>query len=309
MIMPFSLWKDNTENSMDQILDNISNYTEWHTPEIDEFDNSTLRFVLNKRYTENKNIQIGETEITFNVIDYEQEKVRPREKSNEIRPTRVQTITGFVIVFTDGNITKYIMNKSYISHTLTILRKINNYNGQLEVSEEKFSIKPDFFFWVVNKVIDFPGAQLGDDQNMGIQLVTGFKGETDDKLAEIIGSGDRILNLISTLTFLLETENLSRVEMLLQHQRDTYGIKLGINSYIEVELEKYTGKYMFHSDEIQAPYIILTIFLIVIPDLFAIYDQEIENDEWNNDRKREFLNKIGATIQERIQEKLGLSED
>src|SRR5699024_5366623 len=305
--MPFSLWKDNTEKSMNQILDNILNYKEWHTPEIDEFDGSVLRFTLNKRYSDNKHIQIGETEITFNVIDYEHEKVRPREKDNEIRPTRVQTITGFVIVFTDGKITKYIMNKSYIPQTLTVLRKINNYSGQLEVSDEKFSIKPDFFFWVVNKVIDFPDAQLGDDQNVGIQLVTGFKGETDDKLAEIIGSGDRILNLISTLTFLLETENLSRVEMLLQHKKDTYGMKLGINSYIEVELEKYTGRYMFHPEEIQSPYIILTMFLIVIPDLFAIYDLEVENDEWNNDRKRSFLNSIGTTIQNRIQEKLGLS--
>ena len=305
--LPFSLWKDNTESSMERIIDNILNHQEWHTPEIDEFDNTELRFTSTKRYADNLSIQLGDKEITFNVIDYEHEKVRPREKDNEIRLTRVQTLTGYVIVFSDGNITKYIINKSYSSNTLTTLRKINNYSKQLAISEEQFSIQPDFFFWVVNKVIDFPGAQLGDDQNVSIQLVTGFKGETDDKLAEIIGSGDRILNLISTLTFLLETENLSRVEMLLQHERNTYGIKLGINNYIEVESEKYTGEYMFHPEESQTPYIVLTVFLIVVPDLFAIYDEEVENDNWNNSSKREFLNNIGETIQSRIQEKLGLS--
>lgn len=306
--MPFSLWKDNTEKSMEEIIGNILNYPQWHTSEIDEFDGSVLRFVLNRRFTEDRNIHIGETEINFNVIEFEQEKVRPREKNNEIRPTRIQTITGFVIIFTDGVTTKYILNKSYIPQSLTILRKINNYSGQLKISEEKFSIVPDFFFWVVNKVIDSPGAQLGDDQNMGIQLVTGFKGETDDKLAEIVGSGDRIINLISTLTFLLETENLSRVEMLLMHERETYGIKLGINSYIDIELEKYTGEYIFHPEEIASPHILLKVFLIVIPDLFAVYDQEMENQEWNDDIKRAFLNSIGATIQDRIEEKLGLSE-
>lgn len=88
----------------------------------------------------------------------------------------------------------------------------------------------------------------------------------------------------------------------------TYGIKLGINNYIEVESEKYTGEYMFHPEESQTPYIVLTVFLIVVPDLFAIYDEEVENDNWNNSRKREFLNNIGETIQSRIQEKLGLSD-
>jgi len=38
---------------------------------------------------------------------------------------------------------------------------------------------------------------------------------------EVVLSLNLKLNLISTLTFLLETENLSRVEMLLQHQKDT----------------------------------------------------------------------------------------
>lgn len=40
----------------------------------------------------------------------------------------------------------------------------------------------------------------------------------------------------------------------------------------------------------------------------SFYDEEVENDNWNNSRKREFLNNIGETIQSRIQEKLGLSD-
>lgn len=304
--MTFSLWKDTTGTSMENLLKNILNYEEWHSQDIDTYDNSKLRFSLSKRFIENREISIGDTDIEFNIVDYEQEKVRPREKDNEIRATRVQSTTGFVIIFTDGITTKYIINKSYSKSTLTILRKINNYVGQLEIIDEAFEIAPDFFFWVVSKVIDSPGVELGDDQNMKIKLVTGFKGETDDKLAEIRGTGDRILNLISTLTFLLETENLSRIEMLLNHQKSTYGIKLGVNSYVEIEFEKYTGPYIFDPEAIQTSNIVLTIFLIVIPDLFAIYDQEIESGNWNDEKKTEFLNRIGNSIQTRIKEKLGL---
>ena len=191
---------------------------------------------------------------------------------------------------------------------MTNLRKINNYSGQLEIIDEKFSIDSDLFFWVVNKVIDFPGVQLGDAQNVKIELVTGFKGETDDRLAEIAGSGDRILNLISTLTFLVENENLSRIEMLLCHQKETYGLKLGINSYLEINAEKYQGRYMKIPDEEMIPHIVLNAFLVVIPDLLAIYDQEIEKGQWDNKIKREFLGNIGETIQKRLQEKLGILE-
>ncbi|MFY9901927.1 MAG: hypothetical protein WAK52_04905 [Trichococcus sp.] len=306
--MPYSLWRDTTEHSIQQIIDNCLDYENWYTNEIDPYDESKLRFEINKRFLDNHNLKIGDTNFFFNVLDYEMEKVRPREAENAMRATRVQLISGFVIVFTDGNTTKYITNKTYGPNTLTNLRKINNYIGQLEIIDEKFSIDSDLFFWVVNKVIDFPGVQLGDAQNVKIELMTGFKGETDDKLAEISGSGDRILNLISTLTFLVENEKLSRIEMQLCHQKDTYGLKLGINSYLEINAEKYRGGYMKLPDEEMIPHIVLNAFLVVIPDLLAIYDQEIKKGQWDNKIKREFLGSIGETIQERIQEKLGILE-
>ena len=306
--MPYSLWKDTTNNSMKQIIDNCLAYENWYTHEIDPYDKSELRFEINRRFLDNHSLNIGDTNIFFNVLDYEMEKVRPREAENAIRATRVQLISGFVIVFTDGITTKYITNKTYGPNTLTNLRKNNNYSGQLEIIDEKFSIDSDLFFWVVNKVIDFPGVQLGDAQNVKIELVTGFKGETDDRLAEIAGSGDRILNLISTLTFLVENENLSRIEMLLCHQKETYGLKLGINSYLEINAEKYQGRYMKIPDEEMIPHIVLNAFLVVIPDLLAIYDQEIEKGQWDNKIKREFLGNIGETIQKRLQEKLGILE-
>lgn len=305
--MTYSIWTDNTNKSLDEIINNAINYNEWHTVEKDCFDNSDLNFLIRKRFNENYNIE--DTNITFNVLDYEMEKIRPREARNPIRTTRVQSITGFIIVFTDGNITKYIINKSYSDNTKTILRKINNYEKQLEIIENRINIDSDLFFWVVNKVIDFPGIQIGEAQNMMLELVTGFKGETDDKLAEISGSGDRVLNLLSTLTFLLENEKLSRIELLLQHSNQTYGLKLGINSYIDIIEECYMGDDMLLPEDIKLPLIVLKVFLTVIPDLLNIYDQDINEHNWNNDKKREFLNSIGEIIQVRIKQKLGISED
>lgn len=308
--MPYSMWNDTTGRTFEEIIDNCLNYNEWHEVEIDEFDNTELQFEIIKRFEDNNEIvEIGGTNITFNVLEYEIEKVRPREQENMIRATRVQNINGFVIVYSDGNVTKFIINKSYSSNTLTLLRKINNYGAQLEITENKFDIESDLFFWVVSKVIDFPGITLGQAQNILLELVTGFKGETDDKLAEIVGSGDRIINLISTLTVLLEADNLSRIEIHLNHNGDTYRIKLGINGYIDIDEQRYVGEHMYLADHLMLPQVILSIFLIVIPDLLTTYDDEISNDEWNNTVKREFLTSIGDTIQRRVRDQLGLIEE
>lgn len=308
--MPYSMWNDTTGRTFEEIIDNCLNYNEWHEVEIDEFDNTELQFEIIKRFEDNNEIvEIGGTNITFNVLEYEIEKVRPREQENMIRATRVQNINGFVIVYSDGNVTKFIINKSYSSNTLTLLRKINNYGAQLEITENKFDIESDLFFWVVNKVIDFPGITLGQAQNILLELVTGFKGETDDKLAEIVGSGDRIINLISTLTVLLEADNLSRMEIHLNHNGNIYRIKLGINGYIDIDEQRYVGEHMYLVDHLMLPQVILSIFLIVIPDLLTTYDDEISNDEWNNTVKREFLTSIGDTIQRRVRDQLGLIEE
>lgn len=308
--MPYSMWNDTTGRTFEEIIDNCLNYNEWHEVEIDEFDNTELQFEIIKRFEDNNEIvEIGGTNITFNVLEYEIEKVRPREQENMIRATRVQNINGFVIVYSDGNVTKFIINKSYSSNTLTLLRKINNYGAQLEITENKFDIESDLFFWVVNKVIDFPGITLGQAQNILLELVTGFKGETDDKLAEIVGSGDRIINLISTLTVLLEADNLSRMEIHLNHNGNIYRIKLGINGYIDIDEQRYVGEHMYLIDHLMLPQVILSIFLIVIPDLLTTYDDEISNDEWNNTVKREFLTSIGDTIQRRVRDQLGLIEE
>jgi hypothetical protein len=304
------MWNDTTGRTFEEIIDNCLNYNEWHEVEIDEFDNTELQFEIIKRFEDNNEIvEIGGTNITFNVLEYEIEKVRPREQENMIRATRVQNINGFVIVYSDGNVTKFIINKSYSSNTLTLLRKINNYGAQLEITENKFDIESDLFFWVVNKVIDFPGITLGQAQNILLELVTGFKGETDDKLAEIVGSGDRIINLISTLTVLLEADNLSRMEIHLNHNGNIYRIKLGINGYIDIDEQRYVGEHMYLVDHLMLPQVILSIFLIVIPDLLTTYDDEISNDEWNNTVKREFLTSIGDTIQRRVRDQLGLIEE
>ena len=66
---------------------------------------------------------------------------------------------------------------------------------------------------------------------------------------------------------------------------------------------------MLLPEDIKLPLIVLKVFLTVIPDLLNIYDQDINEHNWNNDKKREFLNSIGEIIQVRIKQKLGISED
>ncbi|WP_164986625.1 hypothetical protein [Enterococcus faecium] len=44
--MTYSIWTDNTNKSLDEIINNAINYNEWHTVEKDGFDNSDLNFLI-----------------------------------------------------------------------------------------------------------------------------------------------------------------------------------------------------------------------------------------------------------------------
>lgn len=306
--MPISVWTDQTESSMNEIIKNIENYEQWYQPEIDMYDNSKLNYTIIKRFDKNMTLSLEASNIEYNVFDYQYEKIRSSEKNNAIRATRVQASSGFVIVFTDGKITRFVSNRAFTTNTKAFLRKINNYTEKMELAEEKFSIISDLFFWLISKVISGSNQYVGESQSISLGLITGFKGGTDDKLADIEGSGDRIINLISTLTFLVEIEELSRIELMLSHDNNTYRIKLGTDGFIEVDTKKYVGEYLLLDDNEMVPKVILKVLLLVIPELLSAYNEEIEESIWNDDTKSSFLEKIGDTIQKRIQQKLGFSK-
>ncbi|MGG4548359.1 hypothetical protein ABER02_11255 [Rossellomorea marisflavi] len=302
--MTLSRWTDNTENSMEDIINNMLNYEEWRTPEVDHFNDEILNYRVIKAFEENKVITLNDTNIFYNYITYEYEKVRAGEETNEMRSQRVYPLSGYIIVYSDGINTQYITNRSGSSNTLTILRKLNNYNGRLEVTHQPLRINEDIFTWLIFKVLNSAGDSLEDDSRLIIEKIIGFKGATNDRLAEVKGTGNRIMNILSTLAFLFENETVSYIKPRVIYNNDTIEFSMDLIGTIDIDLETYTGDYMMDPETERESKIILKTFLEIIPKLLTAYHNDSVNEDWSPERKREFFTQIGATIQEKINEKI-----
>lgn len=308
--MTLSRWTDNSGKNMEVILNNMLDYENWLEPEKDPKTGENLRFHITKIFDENQKITLNDHEITYNYISYEYERVRPSEEDNEMRSSRIYSINGYIIIYTDGSNTQYITNKSGSDGTKTILRKLNNYNGKLEITPNLFRISEDIFTWMIYRVLNFAEVSLEDDSHLVLKKIIGFKGATQDRLAEVKGSGNKIMNLLSTLAFLFENEKVSFIKPRIEYQNETKNetieISLDLNGTIDIDFERYTGNYIMHDEYERDCIVTLVTFLEIIPKILTSYHNDSDKDtgNWSLEKKVEFFTGIGATIQEKINEKI-----
>lgn len=303
--MSFSRWSDHSERGMNQIIEEMLDYENWHVAERDPRTNENLSFNISKVFEQNKTITLNDDEIYYNYIKYEYERVRPGEEQNELRASRIYNTSGFVIIYSDGTNTQYITNRKGNDGTKTILRRINNYSGKLEITFSPLQIEEDMFIWMIYRVLNSRDESLEDDSDLFIRQIIGFKGATTDNLAAVVGTGNRIMNLLSTLAFLFENEQVTMIKPRVEYGEETVEILLEVNGTIDVDLQNYTGIHLFEEEHERNAIVLLMTFLEIIPKIITAYGNAIdpENEEWSPGRKSAFLMGIGETIQEKIREK------
>lgn len=295
---------------MDSIIENILNYESFIEPYIDPLTNEILNFSLNKVFEDDQIINLNNNEFRFNVIEYDYEKPRNYDKYNHMRSLRILNDTGYIIIFTDGSSTQFIIDKSAHSTTLTFLRKINNYTGVKEIEEKPIKVSEDFFVWIISKVLEGVNDtdSFTEDSEIVVDRIVGFKGSTEDKLAEVRGWGNRIMNVLSTLAFLFEIEKVTHINPRIQYKTEdkshTIEAGLQLKGNVKVNFEKYVGDYMQLIDIEKESKVILLLYLEVLPKLLTSYENDIENGYWSKDKKIDFFNEIGNDIQKKIKEKI-----
>lgn len=301
--MKLSKWTYNTDKDFDGIIENMLSYPTWWVHEVDSLSGENLLVEIKKVFDDNQKIMINGNEIQYNYIDYSYEKVRPGEASNEMRSTRIFSQKGFLIVYTDGTSIQIITNRSSNAGTKTILRKINNCSKNLEIVENINNISEDTFIWTIYKVLESGENSLDEDSELLIEKIIGFKGATDE-LAEVIGTGSTIMNLLSTLAFLFENETVSIIQPRINYNNNTIDLKLETNGNIELDFDTYIGDYLLAQEPTRYSNISLITMLEIIPKFSAAYLTDVENGDWSKDKKVEFFTNMGTKIQEKIQEKL-----
>ena len=138
----------------------------------------------------------------------------------------VTTRTGFIIPYEVNGKVKYIIDKN--SSALTIIRKMLLYTKNGAVKKSNIKFVPDEFVWMISRVYNGENILEGGSDNLGnvvLNSIRGFKGDTEDSLTTISAEGESVMNIISTLSFLIESKNLHQISIdfsYRKHPRDNW---------------------------------------------------------------------------------------
>lgn len=157
---------------------------------------------------------------------------------------------------------------------------------------------------MIDKVLNNIDDSLDENVHLKVNKIIGFKGSTEDKLAEVTGLGNRIMNVLSTLAFLFEMEGVNRISPRIEYEKHTLEVMLDAQGYVNINLDTYIGNFISLDPKERAALVILLTYLEIFPRLLTSYSNDIENELWSQDKKIQFFNDIGNDIQNKINEKI-----
>lgn len=256
-----------------------------------------------KKFDTTQLVTIDERKISYNVIEFFVDAITPGSDSIE---ARTQNIRGLIIIFSDGGRVHYLINRNY--DALKLLRKLLGYTGKNEISENNLSFNDDVFMWFVKKVFlddsTFSFTQTNQNEiKLVINSIIGVRGETRDD-NRLSAQGNTVLNLISTLSFLLESNLLKQIILRIEYTgHENIEVRLNDKGVIAVEINAYSGKYEDYDEYKLKTELLLLIYLDLLPKLLQVYYSEKDEDKWSVESKDTFFNLVQNKLIERLEER------
>ena len=188
---------------------------------------------------------------------------------------------GFIIPYTTNGILRYIINRN--TGALTILRKMLSYSKRSEIKRIELPLSGDFFVWLIYKVytgnntIESESDFLAD---LKIDCVRAFKGNTEDMLTKVSAVGESVMNIISTLSFLLESQNLNQITLdIAYREHSNIEVTLSNKNTVAISPDSYLGVECDDWYDLIAK-ILLTLYTEILPIMIQCYQSEIDSNFW-----------------------------
>ncbi|MCQ9293249.1 hypothetical protein NQ040_04825 [Staphylococcus cohnii] len=304
-------WKDKENENFNKVIELLVNEEENSFNTNDETKVHYKNIVINKHSLEN-NIYKKESEsIEFEKVDFNFTKVRPtaaliNEKSESI-------ISGYIVAYEKKSVIYYIISRH--SDSKNILRNILNYTGNKEIVDNKIAVESDFIIWLIYKFYNSLNVySINEDnqeeQTLKIESIIGFKGDAEDEISRITTDGDTVMNLISSIAFLLESRKLTSIKLKVRfnnHQKLVF--KLHINGSINIDMDEYNGDFRNLEENERTAKILLLIYLEIMPLLSEWYEEDKSNNNWGNGVYNQFLDKLITDIEEKVNQKKSQNGD
>lgn len=293
--MQTTRWLDKSDKKIDDIITSILSF--------DVDGNETLgdvNFSFEKIFIENQKITLNEKEIQFNKINFSYDSIVEGGQPIEDRTIPKK---GFLIIYNTGNNINYIIDKN--SGAKSFLRKINNYTERGIIEENMIKFNDDFFIWLISKVYQEDNILDGSNhKEIEIKSIKGFRGRTTDLLTQVKADGETVINIISTLAFLLESKNINQITIDIGYDNihQNIGLKINKKGNVYTDADSYIGELINERDiELRFSKIILMLYLEILPKIYQSYNDDLKDEIWGKDKNKDFIELIKKDVLDRIQ--------
>ena len=193
------------EEAMDLLIDKVDSDDKGKTIAWSDWQ-------INKVFAENREILLNGRTIAYNMVSYRFEQTSMDGAQHAESMSSVKS--GFIIAYKTESSLNYIIDQNSIAQKM--LRKLLSYNGRNEIERNMFELSDDFFVWLINRMYkENCTIETGSDGSImyELKIIRSFRGSVDDLQTKVSATGESVMNLISTLSFLLESNSLNKIQI------------------------------------------------------------------------------------------------
>ncbi|MBE6070075.1 MAG: hypothetical protein E7211_20655 [Clostridium lundense] len=295
--MQITRWTDETETDIQEVERKLLAV---HNDEQSDISTGYANWVIKKQFNKNKTEIFNGKNIEYNLFTFSVDQI---PVGLEIDDDSVTKRTGFIIPYELNGKVRYIIDRN--SGAMTLIRKMLFYTGKGEVVKNNLPFTADKFVWLISKVYGGENVLEGGSdflENLTINTIRGFKGDTEDSLTTISAEGESVMNIISTLSFLIESKNLNQINMDLAYRTHTnIGVTLNNKNTVFVSDDRYIGELIQDNTHYElVAKIILILYTEIIPIIIQNYQNDVDSNLWNQERCIEFLQKVANDLSVKV---------
>ncbi len=255
-----------------------------------------------KVFTDNQSMQLNGRNIQYNMIKCTYDQISTGERPLEDRTVRKSV---FIIAYHNGISINYIIDQN--SSAQKMLRKLLSYTGKNEIEKNVFSFSNDFFVWLISKVYNSDNVIESNNDNLSdlqLESIKGFRGDTEDSQTKVSATGESVMNIISTLSFLLESRRLNQIKLELSYA-DHENISLILKKdCVAIDFKPYQGVYDQDPPDSITAKLYLLVYLEILPIIEQEYQSNVADDVWSNIAYINFMNNVAQNLTEKITAKI-----
>ena len=182
------------------------------------------------------------------------------------------------------------------------------YSGKGEILSNTLELSGDLFVWLISKVYGKENTISSENEELSdliIDSIKGFKGDTEDFLAKVSMSGESVMNIISALSFLIESRNLNQITIALSY-RNHMNMEISLNNRntIGFDEDKYLGELVQVPRHEMIATCILSLYMEIVPILLQKYQSDIDLNLWGQGKCVSFLEMVADDLNKKVKARI-----